>query len=65
MSQTFHRRTHVRTIMKSMVSLNSNKHVYGECMGKSRLARAPLRKVTLGETGMLRSLGDKRESRII
>lgn len=32
--------------------------------GDEWLARVPLRKVTLGETGMLRGLGDKRASRI-
>lgn len=64
MSQTCPRRMLVRAIVKSRVSLNSNKRVYGACMGMNRLARAPLRKVTLGETGMLRGLGDKRASRI-
>lgn len=49
---------------ESRVSLNSNKRVFGACMGMNRLARAPLRKVTLGETGMLRGVGDKRASRI-
>ena len=38
-----------------------NKYVYGAHIRMSRLVKAPVRKVTLSETGMVTSLEDERE----